>query len=323
MTYYRMASYRDRHKRFSPELGWDEFKDPQITDWKRVRGVIEHENVLVNNRISWLLASHGFLFTILGLSANNELVASCFRDPRIPPAKDALVAAVAVCNAYKFSLLPLLMLLGLVISLIIAITISHAEQQVRAMDTWWDGRYGSMAAEGSHPAVFRPRPTRFLGFLFRYSLLASAFAATWGAGLLYLLVRRVDALQAFFGGIEPIWYVMAMQLAVLSMYVGYGRAETDSPGKSKRVSQPQTSSPRFYRDWYFWVLLFASFAFVVLLLPGSARVSQGCFGLAFTILSLVLLEVPRRSPQTSKDSASEVVPVLNGQGPSDPETGHH
>lgn len=319
----RMTRDCDRHKRFEPDLGWDEFKDPQITDWKRVRGVIEHENALVNNRITWLLASHGFLFTILGLSANNDLVVSCFGSPRLLEAKDVLVATNAVCDAYKFNLLPLLMLLGLVISLIIAVTISHAEQQVRAMNTWWDGRYGSTVADDSHPAVFRPRPTSFLGFLFRYSLLASVFAATWGAGLLYVMVRRVDAFQAFFGGIAPIWYVLAMQLAILSWYVGCGRAETDSPVKSKRVSQPQGRSPRGRRDWYFWVLVIASLAFLALLFSGSSRASQGCFGLAFTILSVVLLRAPRRRLKTHEDSANELSLALRDQGASGTETGHH
>jgi hypothetical protein len=318
MTHYRMAHYHNRHKRFTPELGWDEFKDPQISDWKRVRGVIEHENGLVNNRITWLLASHGFLFTILGLSANNELVASCFRDPRIPPVKGALVAAAAVCNAYKFSVLPLLMLLGLVISLIIAITISHAEKQVRAMDTWWDRRYGSTAAQDSHPAVFRPRPTLFLGFLFRYSLLASAFAATWGAGLLYLLVRRVDGLQAFFGDIAPIWYVLAMQLALLSWYLGCGRAETDQVGSPARLDYS-----RLVGDWYFLILLLVFAGFAVLALSASGRPPQGCFGLGFTGLSLVLLEVPRWCSARDKELASGKAPDVDGQHASGNLMGHH
>ena len=41
-------------------------EDPEIVDWRRVRSVIEHENSLVNNRITWLLVSQGFLFAAYG-----------------------------------------------------------------------------------------------------------------------------------------------------------------------------------------------------------------------------------------------------------------
>jgi hypothetical protein len=34
----------------------------RVADWKRVRSVIEHENTLINHRVTWLLASQGFLF---------------------------------------------------------------------------------------------------------------------------------------------------------------------------------------------------------------------------------------------------------------------
>jgi hypothetical protein len=34
----------------------------QVADWQRVRSVLEHENTLVNHRVTWLLASQGFLF---------------------------------------------------------------------------------------------------------------------------------------------------------------------------------------------------------------------------------------------------------------------
>jgi hypothetical protein len=40
---------------------WTEFSDPAIVDWKRVRSAIEHENVLTNQRFTWLLTSQGFL----------------------------------------------------------------------------------------------------------------------------------------------------------------------------------------------------------------------------------------------------------------------
>jgi|SRR5215813_2449406 len=41
-------------------------EDREIADWKRVRSVIEHENTLVNNRVTWLLVSQGFLLATYG-----------------------------------------------------------------------------------------------------------------------------------------------------------------------------------------------------------------------------------------------------------------
>src|SRR5205085_3238481 len=40
-----------------------EFEAPDVTAWKLARTVIEHENILVNQRLTWLLTSHAFLFT--------------------------------------------------------------------------------------------------------------------------------------------------------------------------------------------------------------------------------------------------------------------
>ncbi len=40
----------------------DEFHDQEIVDWKRVRAAIEHENLFVNHRLTWLFMSQLFLF---------------------------------------------------------------------------------------------------------------------------------------------------------------------------------------------------------------------------------------------------------------------
>jgi hypothetical protein len=40
-----------------------EFESPDITAWKLARAIIEHENNLVNQRLTWLMTSQAFLFT--------------------------------------------------------------------------------------------------------------------------------------------------------------------------------------------------------------------------------------------------------------------
>jgi hypothetical protein len=49
---------------------FDEFKDRDFADWKRVRSSIEHENSLVNHRLSWLFASQAFLYAAFAVVFN-------------------------------------------------------------------------------------------------------------------------------------------------------------------------------------------------------------------------------------------------------------
>jgi hypothetical protein len=44
---------------------FDEFKDREYADWKRIRSALEHENTLVNHRVTWLLTSQAFLIAAL------------------------------------------------------------------------------------------------------------------------------------------------------------------------------------------------------------------------------------------------------------------
>jgi hypothetical protein len=46
---------------------FDESKSPDISAWKLARANIEHENNLVNQRLTWLLASQTVLFSAFGL----------------------------------------------------------------------------------------------------------------------------------------------------------------------------------------------------------------------------------------------------------------
>ncbi|BBO33243.1 hypothetical protein [Lacipirellula parvula] len=75
------------------EAGWDEFHDIAIVNWKRIRTSIEHENLLVNHRITWLIASQAFLFAAFALIFQAAVV-NDFLDGDAPsPEQDILVAA--------------------------------------------------------------------------------------------------------------------------------------------------------------------------------------------------------------------------------------
>jgi len=46
-----------------PDSGFNEFTAPDITAWKLARSAIEHENNLVNHRMTWFFSSQAFLLT--------------------------------------------------------------------------------------------------------------------------------------------------------------------------------------------------------------------------------------------------------------------
>jgi uncharacterized membrane protein len=45
------------------DTGFSEFNSPDITAWRLARAAIEHENALVNHRLTWFLTSQAFLFS--------------------------------------------------------------------------------------------------------------------------------------------------------------------------------------------------------------------------------------------------------------------
>ena len=54
---------RPRYDGYLSESSFNEFESPDITAWKLARAAVEHENALVNHRITWLLQSQAFLFS--------------------------------------------------------------------------------------------------------------------------------------------------------------------------------------------------------------------------------------------------------------------
>jgi hypothetical protein len=94
-------------------LRFDEFKDRSLADWKRVRSAIEHENTLVNHRLTWLLSSQAFLFAGFG------------------------VIYAGKNNLYSMIILAVIGMLGIAISFKIFIDIENAGKQLWKLDQWW------------------------------------------------------------------------------------------------------------------------------------------------------------------------------------------
>lgn len=100
---------------------WDEFKNKPCSNWKRIRAAIEHENNLINHRLTWLFASQlilfGGFFTIMqGLIAKDlELL----QEPLFQ------------------SLLLLFPIVGVSVSMIVLVSLYAATKQIGSLEDWW------------------------------------------------------------------------------------------------------------------------------------------------------------------------------------------
>ena len=101
---------------------FDEFKNRDFADWKRVRSSMEHENILVNHRLSWLFAAHAFLYAAFAVVFNawNNLNNN---EP-------------AVAGSYQI-LLTLISAIGVFICATIQRGLWEAENALRMLHRWW------------------------------------------------------------------------------------------------------------------------------------------------------------------------------------------
>lgn len=97
-------------------------------DWELVRSIIEHENNLVNNRITWLLTTQGFLFTALIL---------LFRTLKTSEESNAPLSFQN--NFLEFSI----PIFGIAISIFVRIGLWEATKQIYSVDNWWHKKYFS------------------------------------------------------------------------------------------------------------------------------------------------------------------------------------
>ncbi|MDG4595140.1 MAG: hypothetical protein P9F75_05520 [Candidatus Contendobacter sp.] len=107
------------------DTDWDEFKDIEIVDWKRVRSAIEHENTLVNHRLTWLFSSQLFLFAFFGL----VFVSWIKKEPN----NDLVYFVPFVIGAIS--------ILAIVICMVIFCEVNSATTQLDSLQKWWDYRY--------------------------------------------------------------------------------------------------------------------------------------------------------------------------------------
>lgn len=96
------------------ESEFNEFTDPFVSDWKRARSLIEHEDELIHQRTTWLLSINAFLFTGFFLSQKSDSSADIIK-----------ISSWVIPFA------------GAVISWSIMIAITAAVKQLVRIEEWW------------------------------------------------------------------------------------------------------------------------------------------------------------------------------------------
>jgi hypothetical protein len=114
---------------------WDEFHDVDIVNWKRVRSALEHENLLVNHRLTWLLSSQAFLFAAFAIifqeSAKNDV------DPNRRVLYQFILAGLSTT--------------GVLVAFYIQRPIRTAEIQHENLVKWW--RMQKLRDINAHPPI--------------------------------------------------------------------------------------------------------------------------------------------------------------------------
>jgi hypothetical protein len=150
---------------------WSEFHDPEVVDWKRVRAALEHENVLINQRFTWLLSCQGLLFAAYVL-----VFQSAVKDdvkPELVPVFQIVLAALALA--------------GMLTGLFLSRGIHAAHQQHDVLKKWWVTHYTD--SEHRHPPICGNEPKMWVTF--HYHHLPIVFLFVWLIMALAALYEKI------------------------------------------------------------------------------------------------------------------------------------
>jgi prepilin signal peptidase PulO-like enzyme (type II secretory pathway) len=185
------------------DVDWNESCDPEIVDWKRVRSAIEHENMLTNQRFTWLLTSQGFLLGgfVLVFQASTKA--------------DARVGLEQLFQI----VLSALALAGILVSLHLSRGILAAHEQHKRLEDWWVRR--RKEDEDRHPPICGKEP-RFLVTL-HYHKFPVVFMIVW---LILILAALYERLLAYGQeiGVILLGSVAAVGIGSIGFWLGRKKA---------------------------------------------------------------------------------------------------
>jgi hypothetical protein len=185
--------------------GWDEFKDKEFANWKRVRLAIEHENLLTNHRVTWLLSTQGFIFAAFFVA---------YGTPTRIPSPNPPTETPTLTN-YE-PILVILAIMGIVISLWLATGIRAAAQQHDHLVKWWKQQFSGGKPPLTHPDICGEAPVTLLGARLPYYVFGLIFSSAWLTILAVVLSRYLIPYT------ESIIQITVILFAILSLFlIGY------------------------------------------------------------------------------------------------------
>ena len=184
--------------------GWDEFHDPEIVDWKRVRSAIEHENELTNHRLTWVLNSQAFLFAAFALMFQASTKIDV--DKLLLPFYKYVLAGISI--------------IGILAAVYLSSGLAAAQKQHKQLEAWWANRVKDISR---HPPICGNAPQLFLKL--PYHGFPLIFVLGW---LVFTLVTLRDAIASYSDTIGIILLVSVAILAVFALgWLARGIKKTD------------------------------------------------------------------------------------------------
>ncbi len=165
-----------------PTSNFDGGSDAVMCDWNRVRGLIEHEDDLIDQRMDWLLTINGFLLSAFLVAQPSDLNADL---------KTVIKWSIPV--------------VGLIVSFAIKVTIGAAVRQIRTVVKWWQVRLSNdprnvlacldASVNPSHPPIVGLADAGHLSHDFMIAgILPVTIISIW-IGLLILLPSQFDKVK--------------------------------------------------------------------------------------------------------------------------------
>ncbi|MEM8577653.1 MAG: hypothetical protein AAGF60_07355 [Pseudomonadota bacterium] len=112
-----------------------------------MRGLIEHEDGLINSRLTWMLAFNGFLFTAYGLSLAPEGMVTAAQITDVPCSKDCATAQDVRDFLAQLQLVRVAIgLAGVGSRLVAAIGTAAALRRILQLNDIWCAHYRSTAS---------------------------------------------------------------------------------------------------------------------------------------------------------------------------------
>jgi hypothetical protein len=201
---------RDIHPISFDQSSKDKSKERDVENWKRVRTAIEHENTLVNQRLTWLFASQALLLSGFGLIfvafLNVELAASV----HIPP-----VSTYVPLVPYVSIILIVLAETGMYICLVVGVSLRAAFDQLCILTEWWnDTCKDKLSHPELHNFLAKKKPS-----LVSPERVPFIFFCAWGCLLVFslLAVFPLDCARYILGLNPPTVAFAILMLSMLGM----------------------------------------------------------------------------------------------------------